>query len=334
MDDKDPNDGRPVDRRQLAALLPRETLGWKPEGPDGVYTRDTLFELIDGGAEVYRSLNVQRTLSRHYVKAGAPDIIADVFDMGTPEDAFGAYHHDMHEGKDARIGRESEFLGSSLTFWKDRYFVSIVAFDETEEIGRALLELGSGTAARIRGDGDGPDLVQLVPGKSVVSSQVHYFHDKMLLDRHYSLGDKNILGLDSRTEVVLARCRPVIPARATPARKAPARKAPARKAPAGEKAKAPLPALLIVRYPSEEKAKKAHGRFMNEYLRTAAGSRAARTEKGLWAGADVDKDLFIGVLDAPDRNEIERLISEVRKKRSRKTDKVKTQTEKIDEKEE
>ena len=72
-------------------LLPAEALGWRGDGADESVDRDGLFSLIDGGAEAYRALNVRRVGARRYVKAGAPDVVVDVFDMGSSADAYGAY---------------------------------------------------------------------------------------------------------------------------------------------------------------------------------------------------------------------------------------------------
>ena len=71
-------------------LLPAEAAGYRPVGEVECYTADTLFELIDGGAEVYRSLNVERVVSRRYSRPDADEVIVDIFDMGSSSDAFGA----------------------------------------------------------------------------------------------------------------------------------------------------------------------------------------------------------------------------------------------------
>jgi len=276
------------DPPDLSALLPGEVLGWRPGGDDEVFDRDNLFDLIDGGAEVYRALNVRRVVSRQYVKPGAPDIIADVFDMGSARDAFGAYHHDMREGKDAGVGRESELLGCNLSFWKDRYFVSVVPLDITEESGRAVLELSRKVAGAIRGEGEKPDLVALLPAGDLVASQVHYFHDKTLLDRHIALGKENVLGLSGETEGVLARYR---------------------RAPA---------ALLLIRYGSSGKALAARAGFLRRLISAGDEEGTGRTRTGQWAGARAEGTLLSIVTDASSRERVRTLLEEVDRKRLEK----------------
>ena len=272
----------------LVGLLPAEIQGFKPGGRDGVYNFDNLFKLIDGGAEVYRALNVRTVVDRRYVKKGAPDIIVDVFDMGSSQDAFGAYHHDMREEKEAKIGQESEYAGGTLHFWKDRYFVSVVALDETEDSTRAVLALGKAIAAAIPRKGAVPKLVEWLPSTGLISSQVHYFHDWASLSRRYVLAEENLLQLDRKTEGVLARYR-------------------CGSQPAG-KTRSQSFVLVLIDYPSLRNAEQAHQRFLEKRLPGADKDGTARTENNLWAGARQVGTVFVGVFDAPTRTEVLRLM--------------------------
>jgi hypothetical protein len=278
---------------KLARLLPEEVAGWEPAEADGLYDAETLFDLIDGGAEVYRALNVQAVLSRRYEKAGEPEIIADIFDMGSSSDAFGAYHHDMREGPEAGVGFESEFLDTSLYFWKDRYFVSLIALDESEAVSRAIVELARTIDAAIPRKGTPPALLERLPVMGRVARQTHYFHDKMLLDRHYFIAKENLLGLSARTEGVLARYKRQIQ-------------------PEKEKT-APPTVLILVSYPAEAEAEAAYRRFKKDFLTGADDQGLARMKMGGWSGAAFSKNLFVGVFDAPTREVAKELIDEVLK---------------------
>jgi hypothetical protein len=278
-------------------LLPDEVDGWRAAGAVGVYNADTLHELIDGGAEVYRSFNVQTVLSRRYEKQSAPDIIIDLFDMGSAPDAFGAYHHDMREGRDAGVGQESELLGSNLTFWKDRFFVSIIPFADSDELRKTVLVLGRSVAQAIPRDGVRPELVALLPPTGLVRSQVHYFHDWRLLNRHRDFAEENLLHLDRQTAGVLARYR-------------------ARRPPA-EKGDVTSLSLLLVRYPSPERARKAFESFVDGYLPGADADGLTWAKDPGWSGTRVTENLFVGVFDAPSKRDVLDLLREVEKRRNR-----------------
>jgi len=280
------------DRPELSSLLPAEIRGWRAQGRDELYDGDTLYDLIDGGAEVYRALRVRQVLSRRYRREGFAEILADLFDMGSAADAFGAYHHDMREGEDAGVGAESEFLGSALSFWKGRFFVSLIALDQGEEIEAALRGLARAVAEAIPGTTAFPALVNRLPGQGLCRDRIHYFHDKMLLDRHYFLSEKNLLGLSDRTEGVLARYR-------------------LEGGPLDKEGDA-RPALLLVQYPGAEEAARALDRFLKEYLPNADEEGTARREDGRFAGAARKGALFAAVLDAPSRDVVRRLIADVK----------------------
>jgi hypothetical protein len=269
--------GKPekIDLHGLQLLLPNEVRGWTRGRADGLYTHDTLYDLIDGGAEVYRALNVRAVLSREYVKPGATDIAADLFDMGSAADAYGAFHHDMREGEDAGVGDESEAFGGSVAFWRDRFFVSLVAMDDDTETCDALRAIGFAISAAIPSTGQPPALVRALPASGLVSSQIHYFHDKALLDRHLFLGEENLLDLDRSTEGVVARYRFADPTGTPPE---------------------PRTALLLVRYPKAARAERAITAI------TAAPKLAASGRLGRAIAC---------VFAAPSRAQAERLIEQM-----------------------
>lgn len=267
-----------------ADLLPDSVQGWKAEEPDGRYDYDTLYDYINGGAELYRSFNVRAVLARRYEKQGAQPILADVFDMGSSKDAFGAYHHDLREGEEVGIGQQSELLGSSLTFWKDWYYVSIIPFGVGEPIEHAVLELGRAIAQAIPKEGPRPDLLNYLPQKKRLP-QVHYFHNHACLNTYYFLARDNLLNLGQHTEGVLARYA---------------------EESSEENESASVPTiLLLVRYRSPEKAKAAYEQFCQAYLPDAGECCMARIENGRWAGAQIVKrgegNLLVAVFDSPSR---------------------------------
>jgi hypothetical protein len=225
---------------RCVAALPAEAGGYRPAGPDAVVDRDGLFGLIDGGAEVYRALNVQSVAERRYRKPGAPDVLVDVFDMGASADAFGAYHHDMREGPSAGVGVESEHQGGNLFFWKGRCYVSVVPLGVGPGVAEAVLALGRAVAAALPEPGAPPALLALLPAEGRVDAQVHYFHDGALLSRLVDLDEPGFLGLGADTEGLLARYRPTASPAGAPT-------------PAGVEG----PALLLLRYPATARAQAA-----------------------------------------------------------------------------
>ncbi|MCX6374676.1 MAG: hypothetical protein NTU88_01320, partial [Armatimonadetes bacterium] len=136
-------------------LVPREMLGWKTDGKDGLYDRNTLFQYIDGGAEVYLAYDFRQEFARRFVKPGQPAITVDVFDMGSSEDAYGIFTFERESGN-VGIGQDSEYAAGFLRFWKVQYFVSILADKETPSTRKAVMALGKAIASRIKSAGERP----------------------------------------------------------------------------------------------------------------------------------------------------------------------------------
>lgn len=240
----------------LKSLVPREALGWKTQAKDEVYDPETIFDYIDGAGEVYRSYNFRLLLSRRFEKAGESEIIVDLFDMGSSADAFGVFTHDL-DGEDASLGQGSNYKGGLLSFWKDRYFVSIFAEKETAETKEALFALGRPIASAIGREGPRPSLLTLLPEWFRDEKSVHYFHNHLILNYHFFVSQENILNLGQTTEAVLAKSGP----------------------------KGQDGVLLLVRYPEANKAADAFNNFVKDYMPDAKIPGLVQTEDKKWTAA-------------------------------------------------
>ena len=256
----------------LARFLPGEIDGWKPSA-DELYTGDKIFEYIDGAGEVYRAYNFRSVLARRYTKPDRPDVIADFFDMGTPADAFGVFTHGL-EGERLDIGQGSVSSAGQISFWKDRYFISLYAETETPEVRRTLLGLGRAIAGAIPGEGKLPGIIDLLPER-FDPRKVRYFHNHLILNYHFFVSKDNILLLDDTTEAVLALTR-----------------------------EGTLRIyLLIVKYPSPSAAAQALESFGREYLHGDPESGPVQIKERQWTAAMSGRAHVFIVFGAPSREE-------------------------------
>lgn len=191
---------------KISFSFPRDVNQWQLEKtvPD-LYDSETLYDYIDGNAEVYRSLGVKEVYAYRWSNPQQVEIFMDIFDMGNSASAYGAYHHDIRDQKDIGLGVESEGMNNSLAFWKDRYFVSIVGMGDSPELNQTVMELGKIIDNQIPEKGNPPEIIQLLPEKGQVKSHVHYFYDYDLLKVHFFITDENVLQLGRDTEGVLSR---------------------------------------------------------------------------------------------------------------------------------
>jgi hypothetical protein len=271
-------------------LVPKEIAGWKAEEPDGVYDRKTLFDYIDGGAEVYLAYDFKQALARRFLKEGDPTITADVFLMDSAGDAYGVFTFER-EGKDVGIGTDSEYSSGLLRFWESRYFVSILTDRETPASKEAVMDLGKSIAAGIEFPCERPKMVLMLPTKGLAANTVRYLHKKPSLDYHYFLADKNILNMDEKTEVALAQY-------------------------GTGKAKT---RLLVVRYPDPAAALTAFKAFTAAYMPEAKGTGVLKTEDGKWVASRTEKRYVIAVFEAPTKAEATALLANVKTPKEEKT---------------
>lgn len=248
--------------------IPKEMNGWKADPEGRTYDRKTLFKYIDGGAELYLAYRFQKVYVYRYTKAGEPDIIMDIYDMGTPEDAFGVFTSER-EGDEIGIGEGSEYEAGLLRFFKGRLFVSLLTREETPESGRTVFSLAKAVADAIQMVGEKPKLVSSLPQKGLIERSIRYFYDPTILNLHYYVADENILRLGMHTEAVLARYD----------------------------TEEGRPYLLIVRYPSTGGARKAFKSFLDAYMPDAVQG-VVQTENARWTAADLLSPFVAVVFDA------------------------------------
>lgn len=262
---------------------PDGVAGWT-KSEEAVYDRKTLYSYIDGGAELYISYGFSSVSSRTYTREGAPDIFLDIFDMGESKNAFGVFSH-SRETIDETFGQGSQYTKGLLVFWKDRYYVSVLASPETDESKEAVLELGRRIEKAIPGEGALPDILKALPADSLVEESIRYFRHHVWLNSHYYVTGDNIFHIDENTEAVLAKYR------------------------AGDERWF----LLVVEYPDESAALEAQASFVREYLPEAAGGTAVRIEDSTWVGHRRIGAVLGVVFNAPSEDTATRLLDEFEK---------------------
>ena len=277
-----PRASHPDSLESILKALPGQIGPWRAEPEDRFYDARTIFEYIDGAGEVYRAYNMQRCLSRRFDSPGGPGLVLDIFDMGTPEDAFGMFTHDL-DGEPLDIGQDALYRAGWLSFWKGPFFVSVFAERETPETRRAVEELGAVVSSLIQNEGRKPELLLLLPSGGLQARKTRYLHDETVLNHHFYLSEENILLLDPRTHAVLAKYE-------------------------RSKKKA---VLLLVTYPDPGTAVRAFASFMRHYLPDADDDGMTRLEDGKWSGSGLKDRLLVVVLEADTRQLAEALRREV-----------------------
>ena len=127
------------------------------------YGPDNLYEYMDGAADIFVLYGVH-TMLHLDLTANATDISVDLFDMGSPETAFGMYaaerSPDFHF---IMIGAEGYQYEGMLNFLQDRYYVKLLGFGNGADA--VLEQLARALSARIGGNPAIPALLAKLPAE-------------------------------------------------------------------------------------------------------------------------------------------------------------------------
>jgi len=124
--------------------------GWTRSAETRTFPADRLWEYIDGDADRYIQAGVERTLTNDYRYGEKVEAVADVYVMSAPGGAQKILDSEAPNGSQAvQVGDAGRLYQGSLTFRKGRYFVRVVAYEESSDVGTALVALGHGIESRL-----------------------------------------------------------------------------------------------------------------------------------------------------------------------------------------
>jgi hypothetical protein len=128
----------------IAASLPTTLLGRERVGKVRSFSRDTLYEYVNGHAEYYISAGFQGLAVAEYGAdaQGQPSLVVNLWDMGKPLHAFGVL---MDEAGPDAVALEGEGLGfrtgSGQSLAHGRYYLQLNAFNDDGNLTAAVEEL-------------------------------------------------------------------------------------------------------------------------------------------------------------------------------------------------
>lgn len=137
-----------------------------------IYKPDTLYQYIDGGADVYLLYDFRELLHAD-LSCGKTDVTVDVYDMGSVLDAFGIYSSESAPNYTyLAMGTEGYRNEGILNFYQDRYYVKLAGFGEGAD---ALLgEYAKLLSERMGGARSAPALLAELPNERRVAHTEQY----------------------------------------------------------------------------------------------------------------------------------------------------------------
>lgn len=305
-----PPENSDIIQRITPLNLPKQIDGWMRPDEPLVISHEHLSDVLDSAAELYLSYRVDCMEVYEYEAEGQGNLLLELNWTKSSEDAFGLFSLDW-TGETVYLGVKDPTLPAApqipssralykaglLRFWSGRLYARIMAFRETEESKKAVLELGQLIVQNCETSNPPSWLEALTPsapGWNLVKDQVLYLRSHTVLNSYHYLGNRNLFLLGENDEAVFA-----------PYEKA-----------GDERNKIQIKALCI-RYEEANKARRAYENFVMSYLEKEIPNESsdrhpfspvyAPLAEG-WTGCAISEHGVSAVFQAPEREDAQALL--------------------------
>jgi len=144
---------------------------WQEYGPK------SLFDYINGGAELYIDAGFVRCYAREFKNQNSGTLLLNLYEMENSLQAFGLFQEMFGDDvKNQKVGSEAVTGIRRITFWKHNYFVEVIDKSEKELNSSIFHQAASNTAASLPGIAKLPEELSWFSDKSRVDGTEKYFH--------------------------------------------------------------------------------------------------------------------------------------------------------------
>lgn len=157
---------------------------WVMQDRVTLYNSDTLFDHIDGEAELYFPYGFDMLATATYLNKKDPEVwvVVDVYRMDSLLNAFGIYsNYRKADAAGVVIGTEGFVSSSQLMFYQDRYFVSIQVTGATSLEQELFLACGRIVSRNLPPNAGRPRELEVLAGiPGVVTKSERYLGQSLL----------------------------------------------------------------------------------------------------------------------------------------------------------
>lgn len=157
--------------------------GWLMDEKPALFTQDTLFDYINGEAELYLPYGFDTLATARYGKKGAAgqEIAVDVYRMGSPLDAFGIWsNYRKADTPGCAVGTDCALSASQMLFYQDRYFVRVQATGTTVPGPDVFLACGRVLSRALPAGKGRPGELELLRVRGIVPRTERYLPQSLL----------------------------------------------------------------------------------------------------------------------------------------------------------
>lgn len=149
----------------ITRLLPasNDVTGWVRKNEPRIFEHSKLWEYIDGGADVYIEYGFQQVSTVELVNDNG-SIIVDIYEMKTPEGAFGMYARERAPTYHyINVGADGYHEGVALIFYQANFYIKLTAFTDDAQTKDALPKIARLVSRKIGSNRKQPALLLFFP---------------------------------------------------------------------------------------------------------------------------------------------------------------------------
>jgi hypothetical protein len=175
--------------------------GFKKAAEPEYYFPETLFDYIDGGAELFLAYGFVELMVTQFIEEGNPAhrVTLEIYNMGSVDNAFGVSK--AEQGGDPYTlpgGAEGRLGNGMLQFYKGAFYINIFLPPTSKAFPAVAEEIGKTIEGRIKGRFARPDFFSLLPLSDRRAGSEQYTNKDFLgqpffnriASAHYSQGEK------------------------------------------------------------------------------------------------------------------------------------------------
>jgi len=158
-----------------------EIEGWEQSGEVETYVPGTLFEYINGAADLYLAYNFQELKVSEYRDEKKASVTVDIYRHGTPIEAFGIYSEErLPSATFIDIGVQGYIEKNILNFLIGPYYVKISSYNTGTEDQEILLTFAKKVVGNLGEKGALPEILTAFPPDGKVKNSEKFIAKKFL----------------------------------------------------------------------------------------------------------------------------------------------------------
>jgi hypothetical protein len=195
-------DGDSGKKTNMSGYLPEkfDIIGLQRSSEIRIFSGQSLWEYINGGADLYLMYNFIEVITADYMK-GETEMVVDLYRFASPEDAYGVYSMLRSPGVQIiRLGMEGFLAPASVNFVRGEYLVRLTGYDESTESSLALVNLAGEINKLLPGRSELPAEFGLFPIKGKIDATDKYYVESFMgqkfltqvYSRYYVINDDSL----------------------------------------------------------------------------------------------------------------------------------------------